>query len=188
MPGKNLFRYRKYFNFHEYRAASKVCVFISHSSIDKREARQIASYLMEREIDVYFDEEDECLGEAKAKNDPVEITKCIQEGLEHSTHALVVLSPNSVESKWVAYEMGYSASQRKPIALLVLKTVQSIPEFYTLAEVIPDTTRLDAYITRLLSSAPTLLYESERRARNRYGLHPLAGIMDTSRDVSTLLR
>ena len=61
-------------------SASRPCVFISHKKEDADFARHLSDYVMERGINVYFDENDPIL--AKEHKSPDEVVNAIKKGLE----------------------------------------------------------------------------------------------------------
>jgi len=72
-------------------------VFISHSSTDKKFVRTLKDCLIENSINTWVDEDQLELGDSL-------LTK-LEEALNESSHLVIVLSPNSVESEWVKYEL-----------------------------------------------------------------------------------
>lgn len=156
--------------------SSRPYVFLSHASVDKEKVRKIAQFLMDRGVDIYFDEQDQCLLSAISAHSDEAIVQCIHDGLEHSTHALCVLSRSTLESQWVPYEIGYSRRKGHPLALLQLAEVEDLPAFYRVAHVIPDISDLEKYVGQLLKGQETYLVEGVHKAltENR---HPLSAIM-----------
>jgi hypothetical protein len=71
-------------------------VFISHSSADKPVARQLASDLRNRGIDVWIDEQAIAIGSS--------IGGAIAEGIDSSDYFVLLLSGKSVQSRWVHEE------------------------------------------------------------------------------------
>ena len=80
-------------------------VFISHSSKDKRFVRKLKECLSENGIDNWLDEDQLDFGDSL-------ITK-LENALDDSTHLIIVLSPNSVESEWVKYELKKAIENNK---------------------------------------------------------------------------
>ncbi|MDN5204234.1 toll/interleukin-1 receptor domain-containing protein [Fulvivirgaceae bacterium BMA10] len=72
-------------------------VFISHSSIDKPFVDKIVKDLTQRKIPVWYDKFDIKLGES--------IPDKINKGIRDSKYFIIVLSKNSVSSKWVNEEL-----------------------------------------------------------------------------------
>ncbi|HYE05405.1 MAG TPA: toll/interleukin-1 receptor domain-containing protein [Planctomycetota bacterium] len=78
------------------RANEKTKIFISHSSADKPMVRRLRTDLIDHGIVPWLDEWDIKVGES--------IPKSISDALAICTYIIVVLTPNSVESKWVEHE------------------------------------------------------------------------------------
>lgn len=74
------------------------CIFISHQQKDKELAKKIADYLMNADIDVYFDEYDKDLKIHRQSNNPKGVTQAITNGINNSSHMLVLVSPNTIFS------------------------------------------------------------------------------------------
>jgi hypothetical protein len=72
-------------------------VFVSHNAKDKPFVRRIVSDLRESGVELWVDELEMGVGDSL-------MTK-IQTGLSEAKHFIVVLSNNSIESKWVAKEL-----------------------------------------------------------------------------------
>ncbi|MBW8015061.1 MAG: toll/interleukin-1 receptor domain-containing protein [Planctomycetes bacterium] len=93
----------------------KTKFFISHSSADHKFAEQLSKSLVARGYGVWYDEWQLCVGDS--------IIEKLQTGIQNSTYLLVVLSPDSVESRWVREELnsvlidqvGSATSQILPI-------------------------------------------------------------------------
>lgn len=81
------------------------CVFISHQKADKDICLKIADYLMGAGIDVYFDEYDYDLKIANQAQNPTQVTKAILKGINNSSHMICVVSSNTLDSKWVLFEV-----------------------------------------------------------------------------------
>jgi len=72
-------------------------VFISHSSDDKAFVRKLMSALANERVDAWLDEREILPGG--------HIRKVVTEGLKKSSALVVVLSPSSVKSEWVRFEL-----------------------------------------------------------------------------------
>ena len=101
----------------------KPCVFISHHREDTDACQPIADYLVEAGLDVYFDKYDKTLSQLVREGDPNKVTQRIQEGIDFSTHMLCVVSPKTVTSYWVPFEVGYGY-RRITLGVLNLKCVK----------------------------------------------------------------
>lgn len=92
-------------------------VFLSHNRKDKPWVRAFAEFLRLQGLSVFFDEDSIAYGE--------DLVAAIETGVEQSRHILLVISPSSVSSKWVAMEASlavYSdpdAGNRKVIPILL---------------------------------------------------------------------
>jgi hypothetical protein len=76
-------------------------LFISHSSADKRFVRTLKDDLLENGINTWFDEDELNYGDS--------LIKKLDAAIESTSHFLVILSPNSVDSQWVKYELTKAA-------------------------------------------------------------------------------
>lgn len=72
-------------------------VFISHSSVDNKFVRTFMEDLIANGIKTWVDLDEISPGD--------ELLESLDGALDEMTHFLIVLSPNSVESKWVNYEL-----------------------------------------------------------------------------------
>lgn len=123
-------------------------MFISHKKEDADFARDLSEYIMEKGINVYFDENDPIL--AKEHKSPDEVVNAIKKGLEKSTHMIIVLSKKTLESNWVPWEVGFASAKDKEYRLLRLKDVfGEIPEFYKVAKLLNDYDDLDKYLASM---------------------------------------
>ncbi len=80
-------------------------VFISHSSKDKGFVRFLKDCLLANSIETWLDEDQLDLGDSL-------VTK-LQDALDESTHLLIVLSPASIDSDWVQFELKKALSNSK---------------------------------------------------------------------------
>lgn len=129
-------------------SASQPCVFISHKKEDADFARHLSEYVMERGINVYFDENDPIL--AKEHKSPDEVVNAIKKGLEKSTHMIIVLSKKTLESNWVPWEVGFASAKDKEYRLLRLNDVLGeVPEFYKVAKILNDYDDLNKYLASM---------------------------------------
>ena len=147
-------RGRNYFDLNEGErhlfssSPSHPCVFISHKKEDADFARNLSDYVMERGINVYFDENDPIL--AKEHKSPGEVVNAIKKGLEKSTHMIIVLSKKTLESNWVPWEVGFASAKDKEYRLLRLNDVLGeVPEFYKVAKILNDYEDLNNYLASM---------------------------------------
>ena len=124
---------------------SQPCVFISHKKEDASFARHLSDYVMDKGINVYFDENDPIL--SKGHKSPDEVVSAITKGLEKSTHMIIVLSKKTLESNWVPWEVGFASAKNKEYRLLRLNDLfEDVPEFYKVAKILNDYDDLDKYL------------------------------------------
>jgi hypothetical protein len=92
-------------------------IFVSHNYRDKPWVRQFVKLLREEGLKVFFDEDDIDYG--------ADIVASIDNALEQSKHVILVISPRSLSSRWIALESSMSiysdpdARNKKLIPLLL---------------------------------------------------------------------
>jgi hypothetical protein len=100
-------------------ALPKNKIFISHSTLDKPFVRKLIAALAESDINFWIDEKEIGAGD--------DIQKSVSKSLKESKYLLVIISGNSVNSKWVSFElaqyMSFSEDQ-KIIPILIDKNQQ----------------------------------------------------------------
>ena len=98
--------------------------FISHSSIDKKFVRQLASDLVAAGVQVWLDEQQIKVGES--------IPEKVAQGLAESDVFLVVISENSIHSPWVQKELNGALVreiERREVTVLPVKLdITKMPE------------------------------------------------------------
>ena len=158
------------------------CIFISHISIDKAAATDIANYILGADFDVYFDENDKELQKAVVERNPWAITQFIERGRANSSHILCLVSESSVSSWWVPYELGFAKRAGKGLATLKLKGQVSLPEYLQIGRVILGTKSLNEYLSEIkatLRKSATAVYLSEGRLiAHSAQPHPLDNRLD----------
>jgi len=155
------------------------CVFISHQQADKALCREIATYIQESELDVYFDEDDHDLRIHREANDPAGVVDSIRKGINNSTHMLCVVSVNTVKSLWVPWEIGY-AYDKTDLASLTLKGITDslLPHYLLTRPVIRGTKSLNGYIQRLAGKSEATLVNESRLKLHSMSVHPLDDVLD----------
>lgn len=148
MKGTN--RFPSLFSIKESHAGtqSALCVFISHSRKDKAEAREVAEFITDLGLDIYFDEKDLSLQLADEVKDHAKVVKCIQDGIEHSTHLLGVVTENTKESWWVPYEIGYATGKQNQCAHLIQADVTQLPSYIQVSKVLADMSALKSWLPK----------------------------------------
>jgi hypothetical protein len=115
-------------------------VFISHRSGDKPAARSLALLLSELGLHYWLDEEDEDLQRAAmlGMTGDAALVHAIERGIRHSTSLLGLLSPRTVGSWWVPYEIGFARAQSKGasfVALDIRDGSNAVPEYARISSV-----------------------------------------------------
>ena len=156
------------------------CVFISHQKQDRVQAKKVADYLIQVDIDVYFDEYDEELRLQHQENNPRLVTNSILKGINNSSHMLVIVSPNTIKSEWVPFEIGYGY-EKIELSVMCLKGIPKggLPEYIRTAKIIRDLYDLDALIRNLSKSNITLLTEKRKFFAHGDNNNPLKNVMDS---------
>ncbi len=134
---------------------SETCVFISHNSRDKPMARAIAATLTEAGIFIYYDEHDKLLQTAAGSNDNKSIVKCIEDGLDCSSHLLGLITKATYGSWWVPYEIGGASGRSKKCAHIIAADVYRLPAYINIAPVLLDIDDLFKW------ASSTILYSSK---------------------------
>lgn len=96
-------------------------LFISYSHTDKEFAVNFSKRLTRAGIKHFRDVASIRWGES--------IPRRVREGLESATHLVVLISPGSAESQWVAYEMGYAHGRNVDLVPYLLHPSMKIPGF-----------------------------------------------------------
>ncbi|WP_109437280.1 toll/interleukin-1 receptor domain-containing protein [Aquimarina sp. AU119] len=154
------------------------CVFISYQNKDKTEAKKIADYLISAGINVYFDEYDGDLKSSNQSSNPNNVTESLCKGINNSSHMLVVVSPSTIISKWVPFEIGYGYD-KTDLSVLCLKGIPKggLPEYIRTAKIIRDLWDLKLKLRNMIDSNNTPLLET-KLSNYETNLNPLRGIMD----------
>jgi hypothetical protein len=154
-----------------------VKVFISHQKQDRDQCKEIADYLIDSGIEVYFDEYDQELQIATQNNDPKAVVSAIKKGIKESTHMLCVISPNTLYSKWVPFEVGFGYD-KTDLYTLTLKGIKNsdLPDYIKTCPIIRDIYDLNKLIEKYAKK-----YIFERKIFSEFSKinHPLRNVMDT---------
>lgn len=156
------------------------CIFISHQQKDKEAAKKIADYLLAAGIDIYFDEYDKDLKIQNQGKNPKGVTQAICNGINNSSHMLVVVSPNTLLSTWVPFEIGYGF-EKTDLAVLCLKGIPKggLPEYIRTAKIIRDIHDLNVLIANTTGKSKEILIETKMMNNYSNNLNPLASVMDS---------
>jgi hypothetical protein len=152
-------------------------VFISHQKRDRDDAKKIADYLISVGIAVYFDEFDKELQQADATNNPNAVVSAIKKGINSSTHMLCIISPNTLTSKWVPFEVGYGYDTTD-LATLTLRGIKNsdLPDYIKTKPIIRDIYDINAFVKR---HGKGLILESKMFSDYNSINHPLRNVMDS---------
>lgn len=142
--------------FESFTHAQSDCIFISHKYEDLGAAREVASYIMDYGIDVYLDDHDLKLQKAVDANNSEEIVSCIENGLNASTHILVLVTEHTRMSWWVPYETGYAKMGQKEIASLLLKKADGFPDYLKIEVTLNGFKDLTDYLEALPALKPIM--------------------------------
>lgn len=128
-------------------------------------------------IDTYFDQYDNTID----RSEPQSVVKAIRYGIENSTHMLVVFSPNTFESMWVPWEIGYAFNSPVTLNVLRLKGVakDKLPEYLKVVKVILDIWDLNQLISNLTKITRDQLLTEGRIIKYSDTIHPLRQYMDS---------
>jgi len=122
-------------------------IFISHASADKGVARQIAMALEKSGVSVWFDEQELLLGNSLAN--------VISDAISSSDYMLVLLSPQSVASRWVQQELSAAYAReldRRDITIIpVLIADCEIPSLLASKQYLDLRHDVDAGVSSLVS-------------------------------------
>ena len=146
------------------------CILISHQKADRVSAKKIADFLISKGIDVYFDEYDQSID----RSNPDKLTAAIQRGIDFSKYMLVIISPNTLNSKWVPWEVGYGYNKVE-MSVLTLKGIkeEELPEYLQTTKIRRNYAALRSLINHI---KPELINESQVRYFSAG--HPLYNILD----------
>lgn len=158
-----------------YFSAQDKCVFISHQKKDTTISKKIADYIMSYNIDVYFDEYDTDLRLYRQTNNPDGVVSCIKKGINISTHMLCIISVNTLDSKWVPWELGYGYDKTTQ-SVLTLKGIvdNQLPDYLKTTNILRGTKTLNTFIQNV-SGHPYLIIENYTKP-----MHTLDNILDWS--------
>ena len=155
------------------------CVFISHHKSDLEYCKKVAAYIMKAGIDVYLDEYDYDLKYQVQTNNPAGVVRCIRKGINNSSHMLCVISPNTVYSKWVPWEIGYGYD-KTTIGALTLKgiTEELLPDYIKTVTVVRGTKSLNSYLSRIADKSEPLMEAYNYVSKHTLGNHVLDEVLD----------
>ncbi len=158
-------------------------MFISYQRLDKDAAKKIADYLLGIGVDVYFDEYDSKLKFQNQQISPKEVTNAICDGINNSSHMLVLVSPTTLDSNWVPFEIGFGYD-KTDLKVLCLRGIAkgSLPEYIRSVPVIRDIDDLNNVVAYLSGRTKEMLLEKRIMLSHNDMSNPLSAVMDTMID------
>jgi hypothetical protein len=151
MPGRNLFESVGSLRLSTLKR--RLCVFISYRRADRVEARQLADALLKANVDIYFDEDDECLDGADEESNPKKVLRCIDAGLNRSTDLLGLITARTRGSWWVPYEIGVTRAQSVACAFLIHRDVKELPAYVRASTILADRKELRSWLPSIKRAA-----------------------------------
>lgn len=157
---------------------NKNCIFISYQRKDETFASDVASYIMEQNIDVYFDLHDKDLKFQSQKDDPAGVTTAIRKGLNKSNYMIVIVSASTFKSLWVPFEIGYAFDDMESnLKVLKRKDIEdsALPGYLKTKEVLLGVVSLDNFIRQIQpkGNISENNIEKSQRAFSQYDANPL---------------
>jgi hypothetical protein len=160
------------------------CIFISYQRKDEEFARVVANYIISKQLDVYFDIEDNDLKQINQTKNPLAITNSIKKGLNESDYMLVIVSPDTYRSFWVPFEVGYAFdTMGNKMKILRHKGIlkSTMPDYLKVKEILDGTKSLNNFIDSIMKE--NCIYETlEKGGRiesfNEFQSNPLNIYLD----------
>ena len=117
-------------------------VFVSYSRVDRELVKRIEEILQSYKLKYFLDEKDIGWGDT--------ITESIEENLsKKASHIIVVISPASVKSSWVSYEIGFAKASGVKILPFLTHPSMEIPQFLASYNYISDLEQIDKYFSTI---------------------------------------
>jgi len=125
------------------------CIFISYQRSDEDYSSEVADYIMSKQLDVYFDLEDNDLKQLNQTANPAVVTNAIKKGLNQSDYMIVIVSPATITSPWVPFEVGY-AYDKKGDKMKILRhkgiLKSTMPAYLRVKELLNGTASLNRFL------------------------------------------
>jgi hypothetical protein len=121
--------------------------FISYSSIDDRWAKRIAGVLARLGVDHFLDRKDIRWGD--------KVVEAISESMRSSSDVVVVISPASLKSQWVAFEIGQAKALGKRLLPLLTHASLDVPDFLRGIHYVSSLAELKRHFGEVASVAAT---------------------------------
>lgn len=113
-------------------------------------------------------------------NDAKAVTNSIRKGINNSSHMLVLVSPNTLYSTWVPFEIGYGYD-KTDLYTLCLKGIPKggLPEYLRAGKIIRDIWDINSFISNVSNQNQEYLFESKKMFSYEKSDNPLHSIMDS---------
>jgi len=115
-----------------------VVVFISYAHEDLALVDKICDQLATAGLEYFLDKKDISWGGR--------ISSSVQQGLETAGGVVVVISPASVKSQWVPFEIGYATALRKPILPFLTHPSIDLPGYLSDLRHISDLDQIETFL------------------------------------------
>jgi hypothetical protein len=161
----------------EHFATNTKCVFISYQSADREAATKIADYLLGAGVDVYFDQYDGDLRISNQSNNPKNLVDSLCKGINNSSHMIVLVSNDTMKSRWVPFEIGFGY-EKTFLFTLCLKGIPkgALPEYLQTTTIIRDIYDLNRIIPSFTGKSFELL--KSQNLILEHSSNPLRNVMD----------
>ena len=93
-------------------------IFISYARADYAFAHQLLSALRDFNIEGWMDDTDIAAGSA--------VGDAVRSAIQKASAVVVLVSPMSVRSQWVSFEVGAAQALQKPIVPILLEGVRAV--------------------------------------------------------------
>lgn len=106
---------KNHFTTGQFDPEDKKIVFISYKQDPDRDVARRCAEILEgiSGLCYWFDEEDKCMAEALHQKPDINLATCIERGLDVSSALLSIISSDTLDSKWVPYEIGGARGRRR---------------------------------------------------------------------------
>ncbi len=119
---------------------NKPYVFISYSSKDEKIVEQFERYFKSINIAFFLDKK-EIKWEEHVDNK-------ISKGIEDCSHLIVIISPASLKSEWVPYEVGQARALKKEILPFLTHESMDIPDYLRSLHYTSEFTKVQMYFNK----------------------------------------
>jgi hypothetical protein len=162
------------------------CVFISYQREDEDYAKKVSEYIMSKGISVFFDLYDTTLKFYYQNSNPKKVTDSIRKGITDSNYMLVIVSPTTMNSGWVPFEIGYAYDSITENKLVCLKhkgiTRSNLPSYLKTKELLTGFNDLENFIKEIRGQCRYVYESLETRQAvknfSEYISNPLSEYLD----------